>query len=488
MKNTKKVLSGVVAMAMLASFAACSDDTNTNTNTNSTGTTTEATTTTAVTVEVNTDTLKAEEQEALEGVMEKLQDVELENKEIKWLAHYSLQPDGTGQSKSVGLEMFEQKYGGTIKEYLTTYGQHYNDLSTYLISGEGIDFFMYDPGNFPMGVISGMFVPVDEYIDMNSDLWQYTKAGMELFNFGGRYFMFVTSVDAEYMCFYNTKTIEDNGFDDPWELWEKGEWNWDTFRDMLVEFADPDNDMVGLDNWFFEKGLYTSSGATAVNNIDGHIVSQLKDAQLAKAMEFGYDLYQNGCLIDMSLYNWSTQLQKMADGTELFDITGVWQFTKAPETWDAPIDPEYLGVVPVPSPAGSETYSGVSPNGYVLCKGATNPQGVALYAECCILGSMDEDAIAISDRKSMDDYKWSQEIVDRVKAVNDNARLHPVFEFAGGVSNDVATYTVADGGIGVRAPFHGSTWAEQVSQLADPVGLWVEEADNQLQAAIAEFN
>ena len=479
MKNTKKVLSGVLAMAMVASLAACSDDNNNDA---------VVTTTTAATVEVNTAGFSEEEMAIITSILDELPDTELENKTVKWLGNYHHYPDGLGASKSIALELFEQKYDGVIEEYyIEDFQQLSQKLSDYLMSDEGIDFFVFDESNLPAGISSGKFVPVDDYVDWTLPAWQYVKQGMEMFEFGGKHFMFVTGLESRVQCWYNKKTIEDNGYDDPWELWEAGNWNWDTFKEMLIDFSDPDNDMIGLDNWFYSAALYMSCGVTGVSSKDGHLVNNLKDPTLAKAMDFGYELYQNGCIIDWNKYEWTTQLQKMGDGSELFDITGYWQFTMAPELWEARIDPEYLDVVPVPSPAGSETFAQATPTGFQLCKGTRNPEGVALYSLCNIAAAMDKDAEAISDRQARDDYGWTQDTIDHLKVVHENARLHPVYEIASGVSSQVAGYVTADSNQGVRAPFAGYPWSEQLDTIFIPVDTLVSEADAALQEALADL-
>ena len=88
MKNTKKILAGIMALTMTAALTACGDKGTADGGSTSEDTTT--TTTTAKTVAVNEEGLKEGEEEALAGVMAQLQDVELENKTVKWLAHYDL--------------------------------------------------------------------------------------------------------------------------------------------------------------------------------------------------------------------------------------------------------------------------------------------------------------------------------------------------------------------------------------------------------------
>lgn len=484
MNNSKKIFAGLMALSMMAGLTACGN------NDGSSDATSEetTTTTTAKTVAVNTEELKEDEAAALEDTMSQLQDVELENKTIKWLAHYDLNPSSNGASKSVGLEMFEKKYGGEIQYYPTTWENRFNDLSTYVLGGEGIDFFPGDDtANFPKGIVSGMFQPVDDYIDMNSAIWQNTKDAMELLNFGGKHYEFITTVTAEAVVIYNKATIEANGLDDPWDLYEAGEWNWDTFKQMLLDFVDEDSDQWGLDGFWAEKALFLSAGVPSVQSVDGNLVCNINDATVEKAMNYQYDLYTNGLVFPREQFAWSEQPSFMGEGRQLFYICGAWTVQAAPETWSTAIDPEDLGLAPVPSPADSDPWQGATLGGYALCKGAQNPEGVALFAECQILGSNDESAVAISDRKAMDDYGWSQELIDKNKAINEIARQYPIVDLAAGCSTDIASLTT-DGGdtIGLRAALHGVDWATNREAIADTVIMLVDEVDQNVKAKQAE--
>ena len=384
--------------------------------------------------------------------------------------------------------MFEKKYGGEIQYYPTTWENRFNDLSTYVLGGEGIDFFPGDDtANFPKGIVSGMFQPVDDYIDMNSAIWQNTKDAMELLNFGGKHYEFITTVTAEAVVIYNKATIEANGLDDPWDLYEAGEWNWDTFKQMLLDFVDEDSDQWGLDGFWAEKALFLSAGVPSVQSVDGNLVCNINDATVEKAMNYQYDLYTNGLVFPREQFAWSEQPSFMGEGRQLFYICGAWTVQAAPETWSTSIDPEDLGLAPVPSPADSDPWQGATLGGYALCKGAQNPEGVALFAECQIIGSNDESAVAISDRKAMDDYGWSQELIDKNKAINEIARQYPIVDLATGCSTDIASLTT-DGGdtIGLRAALHGVDWATNREAIADTVIMLVDEVDQNVKAKQAE--
>jgi ABC-type glycerol-3-phosphate transport system substrate-binding protein len=332
-----------------------------------------------------------------------------------------------------------------------------------------------------------MFQSVDEYIDLNSDIWQNVSSAMDLLNFGGKHYEFITSITAEQVCIYNKATIEANGLDDPWELYEAGEWNWDTFKSMLLDFVDEDLDQYGLDNWYNEKALLLSAGVPFVSTSDGHLVCNVNDATIEKAMNFQYELYNNGLVLPLEQFSWSIQPQKMGEGGELFWLNGSWGIQGDPTTWTIQVDPEDIGIAPVPSPAGSDPYQAATLGGYALCKGAANPEGAALFAECNIVANNDEGAIAISNRKAKDDSQWTDEIIERINAINELAREYPVIDLATGCSSDIASLTT-DGGseIGLRAALHGVDWSTNRESIGDTLVMLVEEADEQLQAKIAE--
>ena len=482
MKKMKKTLAGISALTLTMSMTACGESGGTSTDTTADTT---VTTTTAATVELNTATLAEEDAATLEEVADKeLRDVELENKTIKWLAHYDINPStAKGDSEAVNISLFKSKYGGEIQWYSTTWNTRYSDLSTYVLGGEGIDFFPCDTAALPKGVVSGMFQPVDDYIDLNAPLWQDVSEAMEIYNFNGKHYELVNSVSAENIVIYNKQTISEQGLDDPWELYQAGEWNWDSFEKMLEQFVDPDADQVGLDGYWNEKALLLSAGVPSVEAVDGHLVTNLNDPTIEKAMNWMYGLYNKGLVMDMSLYDWSEQPQFMGEGKELFYIIGAWAVQSNPDTWNTKIPVENLGLAPVPSPEGSDPYQAATLDGWVICKGAANPEGVALFAECTRLANTSDDAIAIGDKKAKEDFQWSDELIAINKEINELARKYPVVDLATGVSTDVASLTT-DGGsqIGLRAAFHGVEWATNREEIADVVDMLVQEVDDQLSA------
>lgn len=482
MKKLRQTMAGICALSVVCSFASCGggDDGSV------TGTTTAPASTTAATASgTAAETLASEDVEALGSAESLLRDVKNEKKTIKFLSNWDINP-GAGESVPAALSIFRTKYEGEIEWVETTWENRYNDLSTQVLGGTGIDFFAIEEDCLPKGVISGMFQPVDDYIDMNSVLWQGVNSAMDVYNFGGKHYALVTGVSANNIVYYNKQTIEDNGLEDPWELFEAGEWNWDTFSGMLQDFIDADEDHVGLDGWWSELALYRSGGVPYIQSVDGELVVNTNSPEIEKAQNFMLSLYNKGLVMDKSLFEWNAQEQFMGEGRELFMICGTWYVMNPPEIWASKIPPEHLGIVPIPNAADAEHPAmDAKADGFCLVKGAQNPEGVALYAECCLATAKDEAARAIYDKQCREDYKWPEDVIEHRYIINDLATQYPVIDIAGGISADVESLTTsnANKSVGLNASLHGVDWGQTREEIGATVELLVSEVNDQLKAA-----
>ena len=469
MKKLNRIIAGISALALTASFTGCSGGSE------EAQSETTMETTTALTVEINTETLAEEEQATMDDVSELLPDVQLENTNIKWFSFYDPFNASTScNTKSLSLELFERKYGGTVEYIPTTWAQRFTDLSTNILGGTGIDFIAGgDLDSFPKGVPNGQFESYDQYVDFDSELWSSVKSLNDQFELKGKHYLIATQATA---VIYNKQTIEANGFDDPAELLEKGEWTWTAFKDMLLSYVDPDSEQYGLDGWFNEKPLMLSGGVAPVELKDGKLVDNLFDPRLEKTMNFMYELNQNGLVLDKNLFNWNVHPEFIGEGKELFYISGIYALEGAPDIWTVSFgDPDDVMFVPIPKADDSDKYylpAGM--DAYMLCKGAQNPEGVARFMECIIAASYDENAVAIADQKLKDVYGWTDEMVEMRHKVNELTAENPMYSIHTGCPTDL--YNILDSGeYGIRAPFYGLDWPSVRESLADAAKVLIDE-------------
>ncbi|MCM1060201.1 MAG: carbohydrate ABC transporter substrate-binding protein [Eubacterium sp.] len=471
MKNCKKSLAAILSLLIISSLAACQDS-------DEHGYLMEASETTpAVTVELNTQTLAPEEEEQLANLADNLSG-ELENKTVKWMSFYDpWHPTGQGNFKPVSMELFEKKFGGIVEYYPTTWENQYNDLANYILGGEGIDFFPAAE-TIPGQVINGMTQSCDSYIDWNAPLWSTVKTLNDNFAVGGSHYLMICQATEGYVVYYNRKTIEENGFDDPADLYASGDWTMTKFRQMLEEFVDNDSERYGLDGWFIVSPLYLSSGVPSVSLENGKAVSNFENADFERAMTYQYELFRKGLILDKSLFGWTPQIQYMGEGKELFYISGLYEIESAPDIWTRTFG-EQGDVFFVPIPRDEEAdkyYYNAELDCYNLCQGAGNPEGVIKLMECVIASYDDENAQAISDKKHIDDYGWSQEMIDMRNEVRRLTQENPVRDIRDGLTSDLSSLI----GDAVGQPILGTDWYSVRESNADAINIQIDEINRQI--------
>lgn len=475
MNNFRKRSAALISLLMAAGvFTACG-----NSSDGEHGYLMEEETTPAVTVEINTQTLAPEQEEQVNDLADSLEG-ELVNKTIKWLSFFDpWHPTGQGNSKPVSVELFEKKYGGEIEYIPTTWANQYVDLSTAILGGEGVDFF---PGSeaIPKCVISGMTQSYDQYIDWNNPLWASVKDLNDMFMICGSHYLMACQATEGYVVYYNRSTIEAMGYDDPKELYEKGEWTLTKFKEMLTDFVDVEEDRYGLDGWFNCTPLYLASGVPSISLVDGKAVNNLMDPNLERAMNYQYELYRDGLIFDKSLSNWKTHIEYMGEGRELFYIGGIYEVEQAPEIWTKALgEQEDVFFVPVPRDEKSDKYYyNAEIDCYNLCKDAGNPDGVARLMECIIASYSDESAQAISDEKHKNDFGWSDEMIEMRNEVRRITKENPVRDIYGGLPDD-ASKMIGDA---INNGLNGTDWYSSRDSVYDYINTCVDEVN----AKIAE--
>lgn len=434
-------------------------------------------TTTAMTVEINTETLAPEQEEQVKDLADSLEG-ELENKTIKWLSFYDpWHPTGQGNSKPVSVELFEKKYGGEIEYVPTTWANQFSDLSTAILGGEGIDFFPAAEA-IPKCVVNGMTQSYDQYIDWSNPLWESVKELNDMFAIGGSHYLMTCQATEGYVVYYNRKTIEEYGFDDPKELYENGEWTITKFKDMLTAYVDPDNECYGLDGWFNCTPLYLASGVPSISLVDGKAVNNLMDPSLERAMNYQYELNRNGLILDKALFNWQTHVEYMAEGKELFYIGGMYEIEQSPDIWTKTLgNTEDVFFVPIPRDENADKYYyNAELDCYNLCMGAGNPEGVVRLMECIIASYSDENAQTISDQKHKDDYGWTDEMIEMRNEVRELTKANPVRDIYGGLSTEVSQ-VISDT---ITGCLNGNDWYSARDSVIEYVDMSVEEINSQI--------
>lgn len=483
MKISKRILAIAVSVVSVFSLVGCGKDDDKSKETNTTTTTVKAT--------LNQDEAQviSDKAESIEG----LPDIELANKEVRWLAHYPMNPNNT-QAAAADLELFKAKYGGVVIDEVTSWEARYTDLASLVLSGNSPDIFpAHDMDAFPKGAIRGMFQPIDDYIDFNEELWADVAKSAESFSIKDDHYVAVIEISPSVVCIYNQKTIDENGLDDPAELFANGEWTLDKFISMCEEFLNVEEEKYGLDGYWYCDGIAQTTGVPMIEiGDDGLLVSNLNNPKIEAVENKMYEISKAGVIYPRKDNNWNTRGsgqtgEGMGDGKTLFIPCGFWGIEGTPEAvklW-GDVEAGEIRFVPMPlnTDGGNTThYIGAKASGYVLCEGAKNPEGFKALMYCKRACAIDEDIIALGENQRREVYKWDDTMIDMYHTINEMALENPVFELHQGVTEELATLfnnvisssTMTDGGEGAK------TWTTVVSENAGTVDWLINEANTLL--------
>ncbi|MCD8005803.1 MAG: ABC transporter substrate-binding protein [Oscillospiraceae bacterium] len=409
---------------------------------------------------------------------------------IRWFAWYdSMQNYSEDEIINSGYWTFQEKYGCAIKWDECTWDTRYDELATLILASNSPDFYPGDNEIFPTRCVKGMFVPVDDYMSYDDELWAGEKEyAYNYFSIKGRPYIIVYDNSFGNVVAYNRRVIEEWGYDDPAELYWNDEWTWDVFYEMCVDFSDPDEDRYALDGWGYNHGIMHSSGETIIvyNTETQQYEINVDSPAIERAAQLLYDLNKNDCIYPRWNNGWSirnsTEGGGMKEGLLLFYIRGSWVFTGTVSEISAvfgDVTEGELMFVPLPRDDDSDGYYYTESTslGYCIVQGASNPEGVVLLASCMRFKVLDPTVISIDRIQLEETYLWTEEMLEM---------YDECYRLASSAENLIVVY---DSGLGDKL----QAVTEKYESIADSsdASTWaqIKEAYNeQLEYYVAELN
>lgn len=94
--------------------------------------------------------------------------------------------------------------------------------------------------------------------------------------------------------------------------------------------------------------------------------------------------------------------------------------------------------VPMPRcPYADDYYLPTQINGFALCSGAENPEGVAAYLDSLMICRDNETAKSIEKAQTFEDYKWTEGMYEMLLKAREMTEQHPAIEFYTAVNETV---------------------------------------------------
>lgn len=232
------------------------------------------------------------------------------------------------------FEEMEEKYHCKISYVTGSPEEFTTNFTTALASGakyaDVIDGNMYWWWGFQS---AGYLEPLDDIQDLKIEDATWFPTYTEITKVDGKSYgvnwhtWYHVLPHAFHVMYFNQNILKEKNLESPYDLINRGEWNWENFREMVKKADDQQNGVYGLGSLgnHLEVGAIRSNGAReVVRDSDGRFVFGLTDERAYAALEFVREIIQTDKVYDPSCYDGRTAtdftvtIQNFCDGRYAF--------------------------------------------------------------------------------------------------------------------------------------------------------------------------
>ena len=288
-----------------------------------------------------------------------------------------------GVTETAKAEAFEKATGIKIKFVQTGLGGEYvTKLNSLIQQKNSPDLACIGQENFPSIIMQNMFQTLDvAKLDLSDPI--YDKDTMNYFKYQGKYYgaMIKSSTMVTfYATFFNRDMFKKYGVKNPYELWQEGNWNWNTFVSTAQDIKKKANlsSAVGCDYGGYY--IVQSAGTDAVEFDDGKIINNCNDPLLETAWKFKNDLKDKYALLDGGYTNFM-------GGAAAMLLTGNY-IAQRGDTLDQQANFDWA-MAPLPCPEGQETIVPSAVKLWGIPRGAKNAEAAGYWLRYWLDSSFD---------------------------------------------------------------------------------------------------
>ena len=288
------------------------------------------------------------------------------------------------------LKAFKEQYPDIELELITASIDNWMvKLRTSASSGEAIDVFQDSANNNPMYALRGINQPLQDYIDMNNP--NLHKETMDtVFCYNGNYYVAVTEPDP-CVLFYNKEIFESEGLETPEELYQAGDWNFDSLARIAKQLTYSNNSGKRWGLACNYPYIFFGANATSMVKLDQNYKYTLNitDPNLMKSLEVIQDAWYTNQWEGWEGTPWNAFYNGSA--AMLADFKWVEQNILEAKEYGL-CDFEY-GMVPMAT--GPNNPDGLTPMtafGYAMGNGCDTPYHSGILIDMLINGEAEDNA------------------------------------------------------------------------------------------------
>lgn len=422
MKKFKKLVSVSLCAAMILGMTACSQD--------GSGSVSPAATTTA-------NTLDDEERNPIDidQFVEEEEDT-LENPNLVYFGHYDARLAGDIKP---GVKLFEETYGGTIDYMQVNWAEKMDRLQTLITTGQSPDIVDFDDSglSFPYLMTMNAYQDMTSYFEKYMDEAQWTPAYKELierYSWNGAHYFYPFTVNALPDCLiYDPERFLSLGLDNPKELYLSDKWDWNSFKQIMVDFMTNNSEAVGGVYGLVGADIFLSTGVPLITIDDGTVINNINNETIDRAANFLMDLRKQKIAVRGDGM-WSNESDPLVSGKVAFLGVGQWKIC----TFFHDYPDQKMEFVPFPrDPLADKYYYGQKAFSYMVVSGAPNPEGAAAFINIMRKCYVDPELKAVVDQSIIADKLYDQETFDFLSSFDNIDNFDLVVEGYTGFSSEL---------------------------------------------------
>jgi|GEM_PF-5458923 len=271
---------------------------------------------------------------------------------------------------------YKQKYGGTVAFETTTWDMRNTKLQQYIQSGDSPDIVEVFYQDSLLLMAQDLLTPLDGKFNASNKSYDLEQMKSSYSYMDSIYGIVQYKENKDpYFLLYNTDLFKAVSVDTPDVLYDKGQWNWETFRKTakdVTQVSDGKTAVYGFGT--YQDEIFAVANGANPLKLDGNkLVMDLESTPVREALDF--------------LYKMVNVEKSTVPG--IFDALPLWNAGKLAMTLgnasllrtskDSGLN---VNFVPFPQgPSADKLYSLVIPRGFCVPKGAKSLEGGLAFAE-----------------------------------------------------------------------------------------------------------